>query len=210
MSGTLATNNDQAIFCISGDCKATVSEGVSGTIPASSGGFEPGPVVCMGDAAANASVDSDLAGTLKSNNDRNQPIVAFAANQRSEVRLQGGDGEVTGAIPACQSGKQVGAIMLRADATPKVDDDLCQTLRRGGDGGTHDFVLPANGSVVRRLTPGECERLQGFPPGWTRIPWRGKPPKDCPDGPRYKAVGNSMCVNVMRWLGRRIEEVSSW
>lgn len=62
--------------------------------------------------------------------------------------------------------------------------------------------------MVRRLTPRECERLQGFPDDYTRIPWRGKPAESCPDGPRYKALGNSMAVPVMRWLGERIEMVS--
>lgn len=60
---------------------------------------------------------------------------------------------------------------------------------------------------VRRLLPVECERLMGFSDNWTRIPWRGKPEEQCPDGPRYKACGNSMCVNVMRWIGMRIENV---
>ena len=59
--------------------------------------------------------------------------------------------------------------------------------------------------IVRRLTPRECERLQGFPDDWTLIPWRGKPAEECPDGPRYKAIGNSMAVPVMRWIGERIE-----
>jgi DNA (cytosine-5)-methyltransferase 1 len=63
------------------------------------------------------------------------------------------------------------------------------------------------GMSVRRLTPTECERLQGFPDGWTAIPWKGKPISECPDGPRYRALGNSMAVNVMRWIGRRIELV---
>ncbi len=62
---------------------------------------------------------------------------------------------------------------------------------------------------VRRLTPTECERLQGFPDGWTAIPWKGKPASECPDGPRYRALGNSMAVNVMRWIGRRIEMVDA-
>ncbi len=61
--------------------------------------------------------------------------------------------------------------------------------------------------AVRRLTPVECERLQGFPDGWTQIPWKKKPVSECPDGPRYKALGNSMACNVMRWIGRRIERV---
>lgn len=59
--------------------------------------------------------------------------------------------------------------------------------------------------VVRRLTPVECERLMGFPDNYTQIPWKGKPAEECPDGPRYKACGNSMVVPVMRWLGERIQ-----
>jgi len=57
---------------------------------------------------------------------------------------------------------------------------------------------------VRRLLPVECEKLQGFPPGYTDVPYRGKP---AADGPRYKALGNSMAINVMRWIGERIEKV---
>ena len=57
---------------------------------------------------------------------------------------------------------------------------------------------------VRRLTPTECERLQGFPDGYTAIPWRGKPADACPDGPRYKALGNSWPVPVVRWIGARL------
>ena len=62
---------------------------------------------------------------------------------------------------------------------------------------------------VRRLTPRECERLQGFPDDYTAIPWRGKPAAECPDGPRYKALGNSMAVPVMRWIGQRIQMVDN-
>ena len=61
--------------------------------------------------------------------------------------------------------------------------------------------------LVRRLTPRECERLQGFPDDWTLVPYRGRQPEECPDSPRYKAVGNSMAVPVMRWIGERIMEV---
>jgi len=62
---------------------------------------------------------------------------------------------------------------------------------------------------VRRLTPTECERLQGFPDGYTQIPWRNKPAEDCPVGPRYKAMGNSMAVPVMRWIGERIHQIDN-
>jgi DNA (cytosine-5)-methyltransferase 1 len=79
--------------------------------------------------------------------------------------------------------------------------ELAQPItRRNGDPGTI-----ASGAAVRRLMPVECERLQAFPDGYTQVPSRGKP---AADGPRYKALGNSMCVNVMRWIGERIEQAS--
>lgn len=65
------------------------------------------------------------------------------------------------------------------------------------------------GMAVRRLTSRECERLQGFPDDYTAIPWRRKPASECPDGPRYKALGNSMAVPVMRWIGERIAAVAA-
>lgn len=70
-----------------------------------------------------------------------------------------------------------------------------------------DKPAGVNLMLVRRLTPLECERLQGFPDGHTLIAWKGKPAEECPDGPRYKAIGNSMAVPVMRWIGRRIAAV---
>lgn len=168
--------------------------------------------------------------------------LAFAANQRGEARLQGGDGDVFGAIPTAWSGKQAqGVVEARAcgmaykagakagslpfdeepppalsasrhdasivciaddNAKAAVDEDMCGSLKVGG-------APPMIGTKyeVRRLTPRECERLQGFPDDWTRIPWRGKPAEECPDAPRYKALGNSMAVPVMRWIGERIAMV---
>lgn len=64
-------------------------------------------------------------------------------------------------------------------------------------------------SKVRRLMPVECERLQGFPDGWTRISWRKNSEADCPDSHRYKSCGNSMAVPVMRYIGKRIRAVSA-
>ena len=61
-------------------------------------------------------------------------------------------------------------------------------------------------SAVRRIMPTECEKLQGFPVNHTRIPWRNKSAEDCPDGPRYKALGNSMAVPCMQWIGNRIDQ----
>lgn len=100
--------------------------------------------------------------------------VAFAENSRAELRLCGGDGAVSS-----------------------------QLTTGGGKPGQGQPCI-ADRWAVRRLTPTECERLQGFPDGWTKVPYRGK---TAADGPRYKALGNSMAVNVMRWIGRRIEMV---
>lgn len=63
--------------------------------------------------------------------------------------------------------------------------------------------------AVRRLVVEECEFLQGFPRGYTQIPWRGKPAEQCPDGPRYRALGNSWAIPVVRWIGQRIDSVLS-
>jgi site-specific DNA-cytosine methylase len=63
--------------------------------------------------------------------------------------------------------------------------------------------------AVRRLTPNECYRLQGFPDNWGNIPWKGKPEGQAPDGPQYKAAGNSMAVPCMFWIGSRIAAVDS-
>lgn len=128
--------------------------------------------------------------------------VAFAASRRGEVRLQGGGGDVFGALPTAWSGKQAQGVLCLADDNAKaaVDVDVCGSLKVGG-------APPMIGTKweVRRLTPRECERLQGFPDDWTLIPWRGRPAGECPDAPRYKALGNSMAVPVMRWIGERIE-----
>ena len=78
----------------------------------------------------------------------------------------------------------------------------------GDCGGGSEKIL-ASTTKVRRLTPIECERLQGMPDNHTRIPWRGKPAEECPDGPRYKAIGNSMAVPVMRWIGQRIDQIDT-
>jgi DNA (cytosine-5)-methyltransferase 1 len=90
--------------------------------------------------------------------------------------------------------------------TAELSGEVATALRASQGGG--DKLHALTGMQVRRLTPRECERLQGFPDDWTLIPWRGKPAELCPDGPRYKALGNSMAVPVMRWIGERIAMAS--
>ena len=79
-------------------------------------------------------------------------------------------------------------------------DDISPCLDVAKAGG----LSMQQGTLVRRLMPVECERLMGFPDGYTAIPWRGRPASECPDGPRYKALGNSWATNCARWVGRRI------
>ena len=153
--------------------------------------------------------------------------VAFAQNSRDEVRLEGGDGQRCGAlstgggkpgqgVPMVATAQVVGA-MWAAGATER---------KHGFGWGQQDwengYCQPTLTMHVRRLTPRECERLQGFPDDYTRIPWKlGYWPADkhsadvrdaiaeqCPDGPRYKALGNSWAVPVVRWIGERIHEAA--
>lgn len=91
----------------------------------------------------------------------------------------------------------------RGNPGVSVNDEVAFCLPANPMSDRGQQVLPPRG-VVRRLTPVECERLQGFPDDYTQIPWKGKPPTDCPDGPRYKALGNSMAVPVMRWIERPV------
>ena len=78
-------------------------------------------------------------------------------------------------------------------------------IRAASGGSSRSYV--AHPLAVRRLTPLECERLMGFPENYTRIPYRNKPADQCPDGLRYKALGNSWAVNVAEWIGQRIAMV---
>jgi DNA (cytosine-5)-methyltransferase 1 len=101
--------------------------------------------------------------------------------------------------------------MYNAKRDPEKKDAINRNAVGVGNEGDPSYTLNrvdvhavATNMAVRRLTPVECERLQGFPDGYTNIPWKKKPADQCPDGPRYKALGNSMAVPVMRWIGARI------
>jgi DNA (cytosine-5)-methyltransferase 1 len=85
-------------------------------------------------------------------------------------------------------------------------DDVTGPLLKGSPtgGGRPLPAIALQSMAVRRLTPVECERLQGFPDNYTNIPWRKK--DESPDGPRYKALGNSWAVPNVRWIGKRIQE----
>lgn len=130
-----------------------------------------------------------------------QPAVAIAQNQRGELRVDGGNGQTIGAIPATRSGKQLQAVICRASG--QAHAETCEGVAPTLAARQHrDPPILGDGMVVRRLTPTEAERLQGFPDGWTDVPYRGR--EHPADTPRYKAIGNSMAVPVMQWIGKRI------
>lgn len=112
------------------------------------------------------------------------------------------DGSTNGVLTFQERGRDGGRSL-------ELGGDLAYALTAPGDGGRSQERNVLQGTAVRRLMPVECERLQGFPDGYTAIAWRGTPAEQCPDGPRYKALGNSWAVNCARWIGMRIAIVDA-
>lgn len=88
--------------------------------------------------------------------------------------------------------------------TVRIYDEITPTLAAKMGTGGNNIPRINRQSIIRKLTPVECERLQGFPDNWTKIPYRNKSIEDCPDSPRYKAIGNSMAVPVIKWIRERL------
>ena len=163
--------------------------------------------------------------------DEGQTMVAHALRAEGFDASEDGTGRGTPLVPMACDAKQSGVCIYGDRAAPldtqshsqavaysimpmnsgkdykARETDVSQPIMAGGPVGGNQGGDYVAAQAVRRLTPTECERLQGFPDGWTAIPWRGKDAAACPDGPRYKALGNSMAVNVMRWIGQRIDAV---
>ena len=161
-------------------------------------------------------VSTEVNGTLNAT-DYKEPQVVCYENHANDSRVKH-MGECCQTLEA-RAGMGGGNLPLVQETAVAIAENIIgRQVQNGGNGTGAQEELAytqnasgvmgvANHATVRRLLPIECERLMGFPDNWTRIPWKGKPAEDCPDSPRYKACGNSMCVNVMRWLGMRIELV---
>ena len=179
--------------------------------PLAAGAHPPAIAFSCKDSGADA---GHIAPTLRSMNETNgnanaggQVAVAFAQNQRDEVRLM----EVAGALASEPGMKQQTYVAQAFESRVArngrgAPSDIVPPLKaQSGETGKGDAApLMFTAMQVRRLTPRECERLQGFPDDYTLIPHRGKP---AADGPRYKALGNSMAVPCMKWIGERIAMV---
>lgn len=127
--------------------------------------------------------------------------VAFVQNTRDEVRLMGGDGQSIGALAAEPGMKQQCYVAVGLDEEQNATEDGMGCLKARREGGGFEGSVMTPSMQVRRLTPRECERLQGVPDGYTLVDRNGKP---MADGPRYKMLGNGFAVPVVRWIGERL------
>jgi len=110
-----------------------------------------------------------------------------------------------GPVGGNQGGDSYNSVAVGTDCfNGGITGDVAATMGTRGSSQNASGPTVLQFMQVRRLTPVECERLQGFPDDYTAIPWRGKPASECPDGPRYKALGNSWAVPCVRWIGWRI------
>jgi len=160
--------------------------------------FQPGNL--RRDAGADPSTEATT--TLKATPGDQMPHIAYA--QGVDLYNQ----QLTGDLhcPLRTAGGHGAPAVMAFDAFNQTVSKTSQTLSCSASDVNHTGAVFSPTMAVRRLSPRECERLQGFPDDYSMIPWKGKPASECPDGPRYKACGNSMAVPVMRWIGERIQK----
>jgi len=162
------------------------------------------------EGGATAELGGPIAGTLRaSSGGGDKPhVLAVSGQVAHTLRGEGFDASEDGTgrgTPIVAFSLQAGTTRENPNSGPDgvgVQENTAYTLEARSE-----VQIASYGMAVRRLTPVECERLQGFPDNFTKIPYRGKAADKCPDGPRYKALGNSMAVPCMKWIGERIQQV---
>lgn len=176
---------------------------------AAAGYMIPVRTLCVATGQAGAEIGVEIAPTLNCNHE--QPYIAKPA---FAAAFKGGQGSAAGSIgysehvaptlSSADSGSNRTPVVLthivNGNSTPEVSTELAFPLRANDGSGNRQAL--AHAMQVRRLTPRECERLQGFPDDYSLVANRGKP---AADGPRYKALGNSWAVPVVTWIGKRIK-----
>jgi DNA (cytosine-5)-methyltransferase 1 len=200
-----AKQGDTDLICVNARETPVSASGKSLPLGAQDRGHAIGFIPKNSEKTRSMGEQAEMSPTL----DSSPHAVAFAQNTRDEANLISGDGQITGALAAEPGMKQQTYVFEPGNLKRRCGSDPNETTAPKVGAGKLGDTFPhiATEMQVRRLTPRECERLQGMPDDWTKIPWRGKPAEDCPDGPRYKAIGNSMAVPVMRWIGERIAMV---
>ena len=179
--------------------------------------YDPSPTLTKGDRHAiaqpiavdwrTAQIDQGITQTLKTDLAKmSGPCIAVDTYNYTT------NDHTTQTIRSQSDTEHIGAVLqpIAVDVyNQSIDGQTSATITEAVGGTNTSGPKVMHSMAIRRLTPKECERLQGFPDDWTKIPYRNKPADQCPDGPRYKACGNSMAVPVMRWIGQRIRYVES-
>ncbi|HCF1530124.1 TPA: DNA cytosine methyltransferase [Pseudomonas aeruginosa] len=219
---------------VAGNITHTLSTANGGKGSSEDGTGKGVPIIAFTAQGSGADAREHQAPTLRAGGHRNShanagvvPAVAFAQNSRGELRLESGHGQLAGTLSTGggkpgQGRPMVLSVALRGRAEGlafELGGSVAAALRTSGGGADKPHVLAPDFEAhfrydrndpgpddwshwrVRRLMPVECERLQGMPDDYTLIPYRGKP---AADAPRYKAIGNSMAVPCMAWLGQRL------
>lgn len=210
LSPTLKTDHNPAILAFAQNQRGEVRDmrDCSGALAASPGAKQQTyvcqpdagqkPVLCASNRGPRSSIGVDVSPSLMASDDKNPNVVLCATDSGSNAAV-GEDLAPTLTAHDAKSASYVFSAKNAASAGLSVSSDTSPTLST-----TKQPAVSGDGTV-RRLMPVECERLQGFPDGWTDVPYKGK--EHAPDSPRYKALGNSMAVPVMRWIGWRIQSV---
>jgi DNA (cytosine-5)-methyltransferase 1 len=176
-------------------------EGIAETLEAGAnrngGTRPPGTTVDTADSLIADSLRADGFDASEDGTGRGTPLVAQAFDARQSDVIQYGDM----AGPLDTDGHTVAVAFHQNQRAEVTTNDTAGALNSGGGKPGQGYPAAHIGSAVRRLTPTECEKLQGFPDGWTDVAYRGKPTAD---GPRYRALGNAFAVPVVRWIARRI------
>lgn len=151
------------------------------------------PLVLMNQGGDIMTIEKDKVGTLRAQTHEHEPVVCVN-EAPTAFRISSYASNV-------MKSSNPNSGIKEADISPTIDTTQPSPAKAQGG------LAIVSKTEVRKLTPVECERLQGFPDNYTRIAYRGKKQEDCPDSPRYKAIGNSWAVPVVRWLGKRIKNI---
>lgn len=184
----------ESCYDMSHSCDVIRDEKVFPTLTARMGtGGNQVPIVLMDQGGDGMTIEKDKVGTLRAQTHEHEPV---ACVNEAPVAFR-----ISSYASNVMKSSNPNSGIKEAEISPTIDTTQPSPAKAQGG------LAIVSKTVVRKLTPVECERLQGFPDDYTRIPYRGKTKEQCPDSPRYKAIGNSWAVPVVRWLGKRIKNI---
>lgn len=215
--------NERTVVCLNdqgGSVMQIEQNGNAGTLRENTHGNKQ--IICWAASGFGQKIKSDTAATISTDHDDrvtgNNAALIQECYYPSQHHAPKKSETVTLTTENCATIRGDSPLIQECHAVAIAENIIGRKVENGGNGigvqaefaytqNTSGVMGVGTNTTVRRLLPVECERLMGFPDNHTRIAWKGKSEEACPDSQRYKACGNSMCVNVMRWLGMRIENV---